>query len=170
MCEVKEEWHAELGTECPLLQLPAGLLEQLLALLPLPALASLATTCTQLDAAVGEFLRHQCRASNTEAKLVTFLARCSRRPGAVIDPTFTPAESKLYFLAGADMVTERRELYRQLATRPLPRLAGPPAGGDSDGELCQPAAGAELHLALLAARPLHRLPPPLAWAALPADP
>jgi len=121
MCEVKEVWQPEPGTVCPLLQLPAVVWEHLLALLPLPALAALATTCTQLDAAVGEFLRHQCRSSNTEARLVTFLARCTRRPGVVNHPILTPAESQLYFPAGAHMLTGRRELYRQLAARPLLR-------------------------------------------------
>ena len=36
-------------------------------------------------------------------------------------PILTPAESQLYFPAGAHMLTGRRELYRQLAARPLLR-------------------------------------------------
>ena len=62
-----------LTDSCPLLSLSSGPLELLLSLLPLPQLASLASSCSQLNDAVGEFLRHEVSQHRLTSVLKAFL-------------------------------------------------------------------------------------------------
>ena len=63
-----------LTDSCPLLEQPTVTLERILALLTVPELSRVASTCTDQHTAVAEFVRHQCSADRLTEALRDFMA------------------------------------------------------------------------------------------------